>query len=401
MKRLLLILIAILPALPLKAYNDHRVKGLDSLEREAGRWTPEAIDKASDEDLAQLTRTYISLMRGYNQLNGEKSMFYARRALSIAIPRNWYFSIQDAYRYLGQHHWAREQYDSAIFYYKSALRCADKMAAGATHALQPEGYDEKAIDDAYSSLYGSIGNVYNMMDSIPQAMTWYAKAGEIFEKHGWKESNSVLWYNIGETWVEEGDLGKALEAYKKCLDYADAAKDSLLVANAQKGLGRLYMEKGRPGKALHYLSKANEYYAAHEKEEMTWSKETYEYTSMALAQQRRQLAWLSGILLLLAVTLIAVFFLAGKLRRSRAQIAEADALMEETLQDLRPSVEVSAREAEILDLLSKGYTTPQVADCLHLSPETIKWYRKKLLVKFDVANTTELVLKAKEAGLIN
>ncbi|MBO7544513.1 MAG: helix-turn-helix transcriptional regulator, partial [Bacteroidales bacterium] len=62
--------------------------------------------------------------------------------------------------------------------------------------------------------------------------------------------------------------------------------------------------------------------------------------------------------------------------------------------------ELSDREKEILDLLSKGYTTPQIAECLSLSPETIKWYRKKLLVKFDVANVAELVLKARDAGIL-
>ena len=37
---------------------------------------------------------------------------------------------------------------------------------------------------------------------------------------------------------------------------------------------------------------------------------------------------------------------------------------------------------------------------LGLSPETVKWYRKKLLVKFDVANTAELTSTVKDMGLI-
>ena len=62
--------------------------------------------------------------------------------------------------------------------------------------------------------------------------------------------------------------------------------------------------------------------------------------------------------------------------------------------------ELSAREKEILDLLTKGYTTPQIAEGLGLSAETIKWYRKKLLVKLDVSNTAELIATAKEMKLI-
>ena len=82
------------------------------------------------------------------------------------------------------------------------------------------------------------------------------------------------------------------------------------------------------------------------------------------------------------------------------------AVLEETIQEIRrPASDediphLSAREKEILDLLAKGYTTPQIAEGLGLSPETVKWYRKKLLVKFDVANTAELTSTVKDMGLI-
>ncbi len=62
--------------------------------------------------------------------------------------------------------------------------------------------------------------------------------------------------------------------------------------------------------------------------------------------------------------------------------------------------ELTERELEILDLLSKGYTAPQIAEALSLSTETIRWYRKKLIEKFDVSNTASLISAAKECGLI-
>ena len=64
------------------------------------------------------------------------------------------------------------------------------------------------------------------------------------------------------------------------------------------------------------------------------------------------------------------------------------------------SPQLSDREKEILSLLAKGYTAPQIAEALSLSPETIRWYRKKLLVKFDVANTPELIFQAREKGVL-
>ena len=331
--------------LPAGAYTDHRGHNVDSLERVVARWTPEAIDNATEEELIDLNRAYRDLMLGYEVINGEKAVFYARKAIAISRRKGWTEATGDAARHIGQYFYAREQFDSAMVWFQESLACVEKMAAGATSPSHPEGYAEIDIDDSRSSLYGAIGNLYNVMGDIPTAMDYYGKAGEIFEKHGWNESNSVLYYNIGETWVDEKDYAQALPAYEKSLDYARTAGDSLLVANALKGLGGLYMDTGKTWKAL---------------------------------------------------------------RREQAEAAE---VIDETLEELRPAPaetasekaaapKLSDREQQILALVAEGKTNPQIAEALFLSPETIKWYRKKLLVKFDVPTSAALISKAKDLGLV-
>ena len=64
------------------------------------------------------------------------------------------------------------------------------------------------------------------------------------------------------------------------------------------------------------------------------------------------------------------------------------------------NIKLTRREKTILQEVALGRTTPQIAEALGLSPETIKWYRKKLLVKYDVANTAELVNRARECGAL-
>ncbi|MBP3202349.1 MAG: tetratricopeptide repeat protein [Bacteroidales bacterium] len=401
-KTAILFLLTGLACIQVFAYNDHRGHNLDSLERAVACWTPDAIDRASSEDLVELNRSYRDLMLGYSALNGEKCVFYARKALSISEPRGWEEANADACRYLGQCFWAAEQYDSSMVYYRRALSAVERMEAGAVSPTNHDGYSEKEVDDTRAALYGAIGNLYNMMDSIPQAMDWYGKAGAIFDKYGWNQSNAILYYNIGETWVEQGEHRKATQAYEKALVYADG--DSLIVAMSQKGLGRVYMEDGKTGKALRYLHAADDYFSAHDKEELTFTKENYEYMAMTLTRQRKMLLVLiAGLVLLIALS-TGVLILRQKFLRSRKVQAETAAVMEETLQEIKPAsaedIQLSAREREILDLLTKGYTTPQIAEGLGLSPETIKWYRKKLLVKFDVANTAELTSTAKDQGLI-
>ena len=375
-------------------YNDHRGHNLDSLERAVAPWTPDAIDKATTENLLDLNRAYRNLMLGYNVLNGDKSIFYARKALSISHPRGWYAADSDAYRYIGQIYYGREQYDSARVYYLASLAAVDAMAAGAISPTNPEGYPEREIDDYYSALYGSIGNLYNMMDSIPQAMAYYEKAGAIFEKYGWNESNSILHYNMGETWIDEGDLHKAKAEYDKAMAFANASGDSLMIVDVWKGYGRLYMEKGQTRKSLSYLRKADAYYAAHPDFAPNFRTENLDVMKEVLSRQKRQLGRITGVLV--ALVLVAVGLILARRRKSAALPEEEPAA---------PVVSASApeltdREKEILDLLSKGYTAGQIAEALHLSTETIRWYRKKLLVKFDVANTPELIFQAREMGLL-
>ena len=398
-------------SLPAAGYNDHRGHNLDSLERVVARWTPDMIDRASTEELIKLNRAYRDLMLGYHVMNGDKCVFYARRALSISHPRGWYAADSDAYRYIGQDFYGREQYDSALVYYKASLAAVDAMAGGATSPTDTAGYSQNMIDDYYSALYGSIGNLYNMMDSIPQAMEWYEKAGALFEKNGWNESNSVLHYNIGETWVDEGDFAKAKEAYEKALSYAEASGDSLMIVDAWKGFGRLYMEQGKTWKSLPFLRKADAYYAAHPDFSPNFRTENLDYMKEVLSRQKLQFGRLVGALV--ALLLVAAGFLWQRRRKSRCPVEpgmtevapEGDVPVEmEGVEDEKVAagedVALSEREKEVLDLLSKGYTTQQIADALHLGRETIRWYRKKLLVKFDVSNTPEMISRAKEQGLI-
>ena len=406
MRRLILpLVLLILTSVSASAYIDHRGHNLDSLERVVAPWTPDAIDAASPDELAALNRAYRDLMLGYEPINGEKSMFYARKAMAISRKQGWTNATGDAARHIGQHFYAQELYDSALVYFRESLDCVEKMAAGAASPTSSDGYSEKDIDDSRSALYGAIGNLYNVMGDIPTAMDYYRKAGAIFDKYGWNESNSVLYYNIGETWVDEKDYKLALPAYEKSLNYARTAGDSLLVANALKGLGGLYLEKGKTWKALRCLEEADRYYSLHDDQEFRFRMENLDFMSKVLQAQKKALVWWIVVLAALVILLIVLFIILWRLRRIRKEQAEAAEVMDETLEELRAvptdqTVELKERERQVLTLLAGGKTNPQIAETLFLSPETIKWYRKKLLVKFDAPTSAALVSKAKDWGLV-
>lgn len=61
---------------------------------------------------------------------------------------------------------------------------------------------------------------------------------------------------------------------------------------------------------------------------------------------------------------------------------------------------LSRREKEILELIAEGYTNPQIAEKLFVSPFTVDSHRKNLLAKLDVKNTAMLIRYAIEHKLI-
>ena len=252
-------------------------------------------------------------------------------------------------------------------------------------------------------MYGTLGNLYNMMGDLDKAFEYYDRAGEIFDCYGWNESNAVLHYNMGETWLEEKEYGKARECYEKALDYGRAAGDSLWIASPLKGLGALYLAEGRIRKGLQCLEEADKYFSLHEDQEFRARLETLDIMGKLLREQRRHLILVILSLALIAVLAASAFLLGRKLRRSRKDNQEVGDVLEETIGEIKVpqgTPELSEREMEILRLMSEGFTGPQIADKVYLSPETIKWYRKKLLVKFDAANTPELISKAKNAKIL-
>lgn len=64
------------------------------------------------------------------------------------------------------------------------------------------------------------------------------------------------------------------------------------------------------------------------------------------------------------------------------------------------SVWLTPREEAVLKLIVEGYTNPEIADKICLSPETIKGYRKNLLFKLGARNTASLVKMALENKLV-
>ncbi|HET6948494.1 MAG TPA: response regulator transcription factor [bacterium] len=61
---------------------------------------------------------------------------------------------------------------------------------------------------------------------------------------------------------------------------------------------------------------------------------------------------------------------------------------------------LTAREREILKLLAEGYTSPEIAELLHLSVKTVSAHRQHIMEKLDLHRPAELIKYAIRKGLV-
>ena len=67
---------------------------------------------------------------------------------------------------------------------------------------------------------------------------------------------------------------------------------------------------------------------------------------------------------------------------------------------METKVSLKEKEVQILQMIAEGKTSPQIAQAMCLSLNTIKWYRNKLKANFETNCTIQMVRKAIDMGCI-
>ena len=364
-------------------YTDHRDHELDSLETVVAPWTEARMAKATPEERSMIADAWHDLMWGYSHINPGRSMYFARKNMELCLQESWLNQALQSAKMIGQHHWAAGQTDSAMTYFNKALAIADRMALKEPLPGKPNGYKDATIDDAYSGVYGAIGNLYASIDSLPRAMEYYRKCGDLLEKND------------------------AEACYDKALRFGQAAGDSLLIANARAGLGALYLEQGKTARALQQLKAADEYFSTHEDQEYRSRLYTLDVTGKVLEAQKRQSRTIAIGAVVLATLLLCLVHLLLRALRLGKEKRGADEVIGEIISDSKEKApatgdipKLTDRERDILALVAAGLTNKEIASRLYLSEQTIKWYRMRLTAKFEAKNGAELIVKAKELGIV-
>lgn len=66
----------------------------------------------------------------------------------------------------------------------------------------------------------------------------------------------------------------------------------------------------------------------------------------------------------------------------------------------RPDTDLSARELEVLNLITRGFTFDEIARLLSVSSHTVSTYVKRIYAKLEVGSKTEAVYEARKLGLV-
>jgi DNA-binding NarL/FixJ family response regulator len=76
-------------------------------------------------------------------------------------------------------------------------------------------------------------------------------------------------------------------------------------------------------------------------------------------------------------------------------------MLAEARQRARPEAfpELTERERQTLDLMAQGHKNAVIAERLHLSPKTVRNYVTNIFDKLQLADRSQAILKAREAGL--
>lgn len=369
-------------------YIDHRGHNIDSLQ---------AVVNNNAKDSAYFNAVF-NLASAYRQSDPHFALELSRILVNEYPNHGWPRLAAAGADNISIYYRAKGVQDSALMWSLKAFDFIEDMRAGGR-------YDEDKIEDEYSRCCGGIGNVYCEMGDYEKSIEYYLKALEIFEKHNWIESKTILYGNLGYLYEETGDFKEAGRCLLKCMENAKESGDSAMVAFGHSQLGEYYIETGKYKKAQKEYLEADIYYSTHEDEEQERRLETLDNLNVIRQAQLKMYRTITALAIVAVLLLTAVLILFRKSRHQEKVISETSEVFEETIDSLpvpKPDQDMNLndREIDILKMLADGKDSKYMAEKLSLSLETIYWYRKRLRVKFNTNSTTAIISEAIRRGLI-
>lgn len=183
-------------------------------------------------------RLYNRLFNELTNISISEAMSFAKTGLEHTKEMKWPKGIAVFQQNIGQAYSSKGNYDSAIFYFTTAL---------ATHSKAGDKYNMAATNNNLGSAAQNIRSDYTA------AMQYYFRALQIAEEIKDSTLLSVCLHNIGGLYMIQQNFSKALEFEKKALTIREKKGSGDEIAASYETIGNIYYN-------LHDLQKAKVYY---------------------------------------------------------------------------------------------------------------------------------------------
>ncbi|RLC58197.1 MAG: hypothetical protein DRH89_01675 [Candidatus Cloacimonadota bacterium] len=239
----------------------------------------DSLNAALEEPDVNKGDIYIQLAEEYWNVNPDKSIEYATRALKYTE------TFEDEVKYINQLGIAYEysgKYQKALNEYEKALKIAESnsyrngigltlhnMAIAKLQLADYENaldfalralniFEEEDEDDYLTSTLNSLGNIYLQMDDTDQALHYYEMVYTIELEKGNEPEIAIILHNIALVHLERGEFDKALDNLECSLKSMEKSNDKFGMAFCYNNLSNIYISQDDFEKANEYNFKALE-----------------------------------------------------------------------------------------------------------------------------------------------
>ncbi len=189
----------------------------------------------------------VEKVKVLNKLSGaywgtstSQSLKYAKEALAESKKLMYKIGMFSSLINIGNIHWIKAEYDSALSVYKQALKLAEEM------------------DDNRSLAVASynIAMLNNELGNYADALKFYFKSLDYYKKNNDLNGIAEAQNGIGTVYWNLNNFEKALSFFKKSLAQKEKLNDSSGVVIALNNIGLIYRDLGQYDKALRNYERA-------------------------------------------------------------------------------------------------------------------------------------------------
>jgi ATP/maltotriose-dependent transcriptional regulator MalT len=390
-----------------------------NLEEEAFNYYFKALDLA---EKFKHNRSIVIALNGIGNVfidtqEYDKALHYFKRVYSYDLNSNNTNGQERSLSNIGETYLYQKKYDSAFSYINTALILAKK-----NNHIESEAYR-----------YNLLGLLFQKKGEYQKSSDYYKEAIPIFTKFNNIRYLSNTLINIGKNQLNSHNFEEAFENINLGLNSAKNIKSKENISLGYEALVSYYTKTNNFKKALesHKLATTFHDSIVNEASQKSIISTEIEYETakkdkeiQQLATEKNQieksaktnynkllLAIIGSVCLLVFIAILFYFYR----RNSELQLQQKNAELQNYILQMnhlkdkaktesndsssKKSIEkltefdLSNREIEVLELISKGHTNIEIAEKLFVSQNTIKTHIKNIYSKLDVKNRIQALKK--------